>query len=289
MEYGALAIAELDKGIHAQGPQWESQRAAALDRFEAAESYEELYGLMSQLASGAGGEHSSFVPAPIADTSRAQYAPGARFAKPTVTSSQGVTTIALPAFLGTEQASIEEYAEPTIESIRAAVPNTSCGWILDLRANRGGNAYAMLAAVGPLLDDGDIVGIRTKAGAETWLRSDDGAVDNPLYETIEAGFTVDGPVAVLTSSSTLSAGEFVATAFQGQADTTRVGKPTGGFTTSNETLTLPDGSLLIVTTGWYLDRTGRLYDEALIPDIVAPYTSAPEEADAWLRATCRDQ
>src|SRR5207302_1886051 len=135
------------------------------------------------------------------------------------------------------------------------------GWIVDLRRNRGGDSFRMLAAIGPLLGDGPVGGYQFARGEFQQLayRDGDATLDGRRmvgtlglpFRTSRAGL----PVAVLTSRLTASAAEEVAVAFAGRAaPTRRFGEPTRGVPTLNRGVDLPSGSQLWVTTATAVDR-----------------------------------
>lgn len=80
----------------------------------------------------------------------------------------------------------------------------------------------------------------------------------------------DPPVAVLTGPGTGSSGEAVVTAFRGRPHTRSFGQATRGLSTSNSTIRLDDGALLILTTAVFTDRTGRRYGGPIPPDEQLP-------------------
>ena len=99
------------------------------------------------------------------------------------------------------------------------------------------------------------------------------------------------PVAVLFDRGTASSGEVVAVSFAGRDNARSFGARTYGFTTSNQTFTMPDGATLVVTTGIEGDRTGRQYPEGVEPDEIVPIVpegvpvpATPPAADPQLDA-----
>jgi carboxyl-terminal processing protease len=141
----------------------------------------------------------------------------------------------------------------------------TCGWIVDLRPNTGGNMGPMLLGVGPLLGSG-VVGYNVDPDS-VWVpwRYDRRHVPAP-YEMIHP----DPPVAVLTSSLTISSGEAIATTFRGRPDTRSFGASTGGLTTGIRGHTLPDGAVIGVAASVFADRTRRIYGGVLVPDQPVP-------------------
>lgn len=271
--YVDAAIAEMRDGIHADSEEFRRAVDDLGPTLRAAPTIADTYAGLQQLAVAAGGEHSSFAPPVDVAAYEAADQPGAAFAVPTASTSAGVTRLTLPSFNGQSAEAMSAYVDAGLTAMRDAVSATTCGWIIDLRTNGGGNAWPMLAVAAPLLDDGDVVGLQ-RDGEIAWARVEDGGVVSTPGgpdTTTPGGFTIDAPVALMTSSMTASAAEIVAIAFQGQDDAVRVGKPTAGLTTGNEVRELSDGSWLILTTTYDVDRAGTLQNGPLIPDVeVAP-------------------
>lgn len=182
---------------------------------------------------------------------------------------------------------------------RAALTSNAdtCGWIIDLRGNRGGNAFLMLSAVAPLLGVGVVSRFRSRNGQTSGITLDeqgmahgvDGLDDN-WVEPVPSPLSMI-PVAVLINGATASAAEAVAIAFVGRAGTRSFGAPTRGVPTANEATFLTDGALLVVTVGVGVDRGGHLYEGPVIPDesvvdpLGLPTVSDPSvsAATAWLK------
>ena len=108
----------------------------------------------------------------------------------------------------------------------------------------------------------------------------------PLAVAGHQGISTD-PVVVLTGPVTASAGEFTAIAFRGRRCTTSMGAATRGLPTGNSSFDLSDGSVLIITTAFDADRTGRVYAPAPIkPDVEvgSNYNASWNQADPTIRA-----
>jgi C-terminal processing protease CtpA/Prc len=162
------------------------------------------------------------------------------------------------------------------------------GWILDLRYNSGGNMWPMLAGIGPLLGT-DRVGSFVADGQDpvAW-EYNDGKVGTPgsVSVTVAEPLTLRNPmapVAVLVGKYCTSSGEAVAVALRGRERSRFFGKPTGGATTSTQSVWMGDGAMLFVTNAVFADRTGRAYGGAVEPDEVV--ADSPDEladpAPAW--------
>ena len=206
----------------------------------------------------------------------------------------GLSRLVLPGLASGDPAVLVAYADSLRSGIERAGAAGVCGWIVDLRRNGGGNMWPMLAGLGPLLGEGR-VGAFAYADRPPayWMVSPSGAGTDG-YEAVR----VSGvhwrplpslPVAVLTSRRTASSGEAVAVAFRGRPGARSFGEPTRGLSTSNETVALDDGSLMLLTTAAFADRNGGVYGGAITPDeTVSTQTSggdaALSAARRWLRA-----
>ncbi len=181
-----------------------------------------------------------------------------------------------------------EYAVAAHRALRDIGGDEIQRWIVDLRANDGGNLWPMVVAAGPLLGVGP---------AGTFV-SADGRIDEWGYQPGRAIFRgavlaeIAEPcvlahlpaVAVLTSGITKSAGEGVTIAFRGRERSRTFGAATNGVPTANQVIRLSDGAVLVLTVSWMADRTGRRYDEPLMPDVLLGDNALVEAAAvAWLR------
>jgi hypothetical protein len=202
--------------------------------------------------------------------------------------------ITIPGFLSDDQAKIDEFATRLQKEIRKIDSQNPCGWVLDLRANSGGNVWTMLAGVGPLLGEGTAAYFEDAAGNKTALvyRAGQALADDQQVVVVSGTAYVLKkqlpPVAVLTGPQTASAGELIAIVFRGRLDARSFGQPTGGYATAIENITLSDGSLLGITAGIDLDRNGNAYGLTPIPpDQFADLPgdgSVPPAALDWLLA-----
>ncbi len=164
-------------------------------------------------------------------------------------------------------------------------------WIVDLRNNSGGNCWPMIAGAGPLLGEGicgyfirnnEKVPISYKKGVASQGKSPRCSVSNPY--TLRSS---KNKIIVLTNNSTSSSGEIITLAFKGKPDVFFYGEPTAGYTTANATYTLSDNSMLILTVCQEADRTGKVYNGRIFPDVtVVSSTTSDTIRDAailWLK------
>lgn len=280
--YGESALGHLERGYHAQGAGWQTARDELRRAGETAQTEADLYGPIRAATQAAGGGHSHFFsPAEVAE-----YQKKGRntFETPTVRTSGGVTEIRVPALGVVDVARQEEYARAAADRIDAAAPAT-CGWIIDLRGNSGGNMYPMLSGLTALLPNGEAMSFRDRHGDSTAVTVQSDGVGIGATETsVGTRAKVDSPlIAVLQDNYTASAGEAVATAFLGLEGVRSFGVETAGLTSGNEAFSLPDGAILNLTTSVYVDRTGRsLQERPIAPDEWVVANRADAEARRWL-------
>lgn len=167
-----------------------------------------------------------------------------------------------------------------LDGLVAAHPT---GWIVDLRANTGGNMWPMLAVASTLLPDG-VLGhfIRPDGSCLVWSLKRrrlwlDGKRKARSHSPATAG---EAPIAVLVSRHTASAGEAVVVAFAGLPSVRLIGTPTAGFTTGNSTHVLRDGTRLHISGSYYADRDRRRVDGPIPVDICTD--AALDAALSWL-------
>ncbi len=201
----------------------------------------------------------------------------------------------IPGIVG-DDAAQRTYATQVQSAMRELETSQArCGWVIDLRRNRGGYIYAMLAGLGPLLDGGSagtqLGGQRGASGEEYLWRYIDGAVVVNTTRTVgvDAPYSLpraDVPVAVLTSRLTASAGEATTIAFRGRPLSRSFGEATGGLTTFNERKNMPDGAFLDIMSAVDIDRLGNPYEGPVAPDqpIAIDWTNVANEKDPVLTA-----
>ncbi len=167
-----------------------------------------------------------------------------------------------------------------------------CGWVLDLRRNGGGNMWPMLAGVGSLLGEGQCLAMVSPWESVPIFYREGRVFAQDHWEErserVEAPYQLhhpNPPVAVLTSPSTSSSGEFVALAFRERPRTRSFGEPTYGVPTGNVLKQLPDGATIALTAYWGADRAGNVFQDSLLPDqpVKVDWTCFGREDDPVLR------
>lgn len=267
--YVRKAVKIMDKnGLFAQGQVWEEAKQKALAA--SPQTLEEAQAVISEAGKVAGGKHTFLKTEP----SVTEDATSTTWDMPTISMEEdGIAIMTIPPFSGNYDEGVR-YAMSVLE----AVPDSLTGAVIDLRDNRGGNMYPMIAAVHRFIADDDILRFRGRKRTQ-WVQLS--------YVIQGAGISqmprIECPVAILTNEWTGSSGEATLLCFRG-LDYVRVfGAPTAGYVSSNKPFSLPDGSQLVLTIGCDVARTGEAFcDDPIEPDVL---TETPlEDALAWLRS-----
>lgn len=150
----------------------------------------------------------------------------------------------------------------------------TCGWILDFRRNYTGDLWSYIAAMGPILGEGEVGGFvyldgtrdswRYIDGKVFWGRNqrDEDLVEGPIYKVKHPML----PVALLTSHATMAAGELAVIAFEGRPHVRIFGETTAGNPFLAFSTGLSDGAVIQVSSAFSMDRTGRIYKDSVEPD-----------------------
>jgi carboxyl-terminal processing protease len=163
-------------------------------------------------------------------------------------------------------------------------------WIVDLRNNKGGNCWPMIAGIGPLIGEG-ISGYFVRNGEMVPIRYENGEAFQGKYSRCKSNLPYSlkkepAKIAVLINNGTSSSGEIVALAFKGRANTVFWGESTAGYTTANATYTLSDKSMLVLTVCKEADRTGKICNGRIYPDQYIPQNAGTDltkkAASLWL-------
>ena len=170
-----------------------------------------------------------------------------------------------------------------------------CGWIIDLRRTIGGDIWSYLASIGPILGEGDVGGFIYRDGArELWTYRDgqvfwngerrgESVVEGGIYQLKRAM----PPVALLTGSGTMAAGELVLVAFQGYPNNIRTfGEPTRGVPMLIQHTELSDGAWIFVSGALAIDRNNNVHAGLLWPDenVKTDWTQFGTDQDPVLNA-----
>ena len=295
---------------------WVALRATAIKRIGPALSSRDTYEAIREAIVALGDNHSFFVEPPSPVPASLDHA--------SVDASRSVGTASMPAaqlltghigYLWVPDisglatlAEAQVYADELHKQITLIDSVVTCGWVVDLRGNLGGNMWPMIAGLGPVLGEGTLGAfVDPDSNRTTWFYRDGGAgVRTPSYELVQARVSgpayrlvrPDPPVAVLYGPTTRSSGEAVAIAFRGRPQARSFGLPTYGLSTANAGFALRDGALLVLTVAADVDRSGIIYGGVVAPDVVVtrqtinpnvPQDEVNAAATAWLKslAVCK--
>ena len=193
-----------------------------------------------------------------------------------------------------ETGSHRPYAGTVHQFMRKIDRTPVCGWIIDLRRTIGGDIWTYLAALGPILGEGDVGGFlyldRTR---ELWTYRDgqvfwDGEqrgesfVEGAIYQPKHAM----PPVALLIGPGTMAAGELVVVAFQGYPNVRTFGETTSGAPRLILHTGLSDGTVIFVSGALAIDRNGQPYTGYLRADeyVKTDWTQFGTDQDPVLNA-----
>ena len=181
----------------------------------------------------------------------------------------------------------DQYAEAVQQAIRMADKPGLVGWIVDLREDRGGNMWPMIAGLGPIIGEG-IIGwiVYNNREYEREYRAGAALSLNEPFARVAVPYTLIRPspkIAVLTADTTNSAGEAITVFFKNRRDTRSFGAPTCGHHHLLGEFRMRTGGTLTLKTAHNADRLKRTYAGRVVPDELA---TAPGEAVsravAWL-------
>lgn len=284
--YAEAALEQMRAGIEARPEVYEQVREDVTAEVAQAASYTDTYDALARAAQTLGGGHSElFAPDEAAEVfGGAPDDDGSPPELPTVSTEAGVTTVTLPALVGGTPSFRQGYVDTAVQGIVEAAPDTTLGWVVDLRDNHGGTLWPMLAAVTPLLDDGAVLSFEYQDHSDV-VTVENGTVYLSGAPQARSRATVEKttlPVAVLVDGTTGSSAEGVAIAFVGQTDVRVFGQPTYGFSTTSTPVRLYDGAVINLTVAVDADRTGQRYGSSLQPDVLAQEDELAPAVVTWL-------
>ncbi|MGC4100743.1 S41 family peptidase [Ferruginibacter sp.] len=166
-------------------------------------------------------------------------------------------------------------AQQLSDSLCALQQEGAQKFIIDLRLNAGGTMFPMIAGVSALLGNGTFIGSADASGNIQGM--DD--LHNGVFTgydggkaTVQSnctGVTANMPVAVLLSNLTGSAGECLAVAFKGRANTIFIGETTAGFTIGNNGhWIIANKAGIVIAESAITDRNKNIYYNNVAPDTI---------------------
>ena len=269
--YVKKAVSIMDRsGLYATGDEWEKAKKEALSANPV--SMEEAHDVVKKALKVAGGKHSFLKDAEIEVKEKTSEW---EMPQVSITDSCGkkIAVVKLPQFSGNHDEGLK-YANTVIE----AVPEDIEGVIIDLRGNGGGDMYPMISSVHRFIPDGNILRFRSRKRT-MWI--------NLGYVLQVTGIkqlpAIGCPVAILTDEGTGSSAEALLLCFRGLEKARVFGSPTAGYASSIRPYKMSDGSMLVLTEGCDVARTGEEFcDDPIEPDV---NTDTPmEDSMGWLKS-----
>lgn len=254
---------------------WERERRIAKAIAAGATTTADAYPAVSWLLRALKDGHSFLAPPSVANTLQQDTRTDGFGVRNAVVG--GKAYLSVPGFAGSHPVRTAAFADDLRGRILSMAEGATCGWIVDLRDNGGGNMYPMLDGLAPLLGKGTLGYFVGRDGKKTaWSAKGNqgmpGAVSaEPIGKSLD--FLVHGgnaAIAVLTGPRTASSGEAVAVSFRGRANTRSFGEPTAGQSSGNRGMRLSDGAMLLITTALFADRNGDVFGGKLQPDEPVP-------------------
>lgn len=288
------ALAGLEQGYYANTPEWEAAVEREKPALQAAQSVEATYPILVRLTKVAGGDHSFFSnPEEVAGT-KARY-PGGKVPVPTVAYDGELAVLAIPAFSSIHQEEIRHFLHASEQVFSDDAAESACGWVIDLRANTGGDMRTMLVSLSPLLDEGTVMTFRDRDGTKTHVVNENRGITWNGERWGELADPTPGlsgkPIALVQSSATASAGEALILAFRGQDRVETFGEVTSGYTTVNKGVYLSDGSTITLSFALMGDRSESFPEGPLEPDqaVTGSYDAPLQAAKEWASQQCAVQ
>lgn len=193
----------------------------------------------------------------------------------------------IPGFRGIGDEPVQKFAQQIQDKIKELDQSNILFWIVDLEDNTGGNVWAMLLGLAPLLGEG-VKGYLIDADSNyfNWGISN-GAVfyNDELARELPNPYHLKNEIkklAIIIGENTASAGEAVAVSFKGAESTCFIGSPTCGKSTGNTGYDLSDGARIYLTRTKFADRNKNIYGVPIKPDIEVPYGVRKEAAIKWI-------
>ncbi|MGO1070182.1 S41 family peptidase [Lysobacter sp. CA199] len=269
------------QALHRDRIDWPNIEADLRARLAPDSTSADAYPLLRELIAKLGDGHSFLMPPQAAQTTREQGR--VRYEPKVELVGADIGYVRMPGYVGGGREQHRDFARSIGERIAAIAPRAGGGWIVDLRDNSGGSMWPMLAGLYPLLGPAVLGGdVAPGAALRPWNLA--GAMGQSLSPPLPDLSRV--PVAVLIGPHTSSSGEAVAIAFSGRADTRSFGQPSDGRSTSNRSIELPDGGMLLLTVARFADRNGKVFGDKIVPDVAVGDENSAAALDAardWLK------
>ncbi len=200
--------------------------------------------------------------------------------------NKNIGYIMIPGFGSTNLSVMNKFADTIQQLIRKLDNENSIkGWVIDLRANGGGNMHPMIAGLGPLTGTGNL-GYFIGKKSTAWRYKKNGVSQNVKVKNPYVLKNQMSKIAVLVCPNTASSGEMTAISFIGKENVKLFGHPTGGYLTANASFSLSNGGVLFLASGYVSDRNKNKFLSKITPDVIVEETKgvnlAIETAVNWI-------
>lgn len=205
---------------------------------------------------------------PASDSVMNEWKKGVRVRSMMLGNNMGYLLVPYMSYNG--KADADKNAQILNDSLCSLLGRNVKGIVLDLRLNGGGAMYPMMLGLEQLLGSGKIGSFISKKNEGWFIKNHNFLLDTTIVTSLTPKCSNQAetlPVVLLTSASTGSSGEFLVMAFKGRKKTLVLGAETAGYVTAVAGFPVDDSAYMYLSTGYGTDRNGRVYKEAIKPDV----------------------
>lgn len=206
---------------------------------------------------------------PVSDSVMNEWKKGVTVRSLLLDRNVGYLRVPYMSFNGKEDA--DKNAQRLNDSLCFFLQNHVSGIVLDLRLNGGGAMYPMMLGLEPLLGAGKIGEFIARESEGWYIKAHNFLLDTAVLTSLKTPCAFNAerlPVVVLIGNNTGSSGEFLVMAFKGRNNTLFLGKETAGYVTAVGGFPVNEAAYLYLSTGYGMDRLGKVYKQAIKPDVV---------------------
>ena len=188
----------------------------------------------------------------------------------TMVLDKNIGYLRIPSMPGGSKEDFDRKAQTLNDSLCVLLNRNIKGIILDARLDGGGAMFPMILGVKQLLSQGLVGSFRTTKKDDWFIKNNGFFIDTTLLTEVKPKCNVDAqsiPIVILVGPGTGSSGEFFLMAFKGRKNTILLGSQTAGWVTVNSGIPINDTAFMNLSVGYGADRKGKIYKEALKPDI----------------------
>lgn len=268
-----------NNAVNANNVNWDTLRSNALMQAKNIENPYELGSTMRYLYKSINDFHGAFFwkdstfqwhrnEVKISDSIMNQWKKGVQSI--TMVLDKNIGYLRIPSMPGGSKEDFDRKAQTLNDSLCVLLNKNIKAIILDARLDGGGAMFPMILGVNQLLSQGSLGSFRTKKKEDWFLKGNGFYIDTTLLTEVKPKCDVNAqniPVVILVGPGTGSSGEFFLMAFKGRKNTILMGSQTAGWVTVNTGIPINDTAFMNLSIGYGADRNGKIYKEALEPDI----------------------